>query len=120
MDEFLTRKAPDYLQTSFTVSSDVHTRMLRSSSTYQVYVPKHNLDISPYLLFFLAAQFWNSSKFKIQYPSKILKSNMLDGHILYFLLRKINVHAALPGVSAEYTANLVCDYCFYVEEHMVD
>ena len=45
---------------------------------------------------------------------------MLDGHILYFLLRKINVHAALPGVSAEYTANLVCYYCFYVEEHMVD
>jgi len=32
-------EAPDYLQTSFTFSSDVHTKLLRSSSTCQLYVP---------------------------------------------------------------------------------
>ena len=36
-------KAPDYLQTYFTLSLDVHTKLLRSSSSYQIYVPKLNL-----------------------------------------------------------------------------
>ena len=28
---------------------------------------------------------------------------MLDGHVLHFVLGKHNIHAAIPGVSAEYT-----------------
>jgi len=28
---------------------------------------------------------------------------MLDGHILHFVLSKHNIHAAIPGGSAEYT-----------------
>ena len=49
---------------------------------------------------------------------------MFDGHIIHFLLIKLNVHAAIPGVTAEYTLLLRklihFFYCFYIEEHMVD
>jgi len=49
---------------------------------------------------------------------------MFDGHIIHFLLSKLNVHAAIPGVTAEYTLLLrkliLFFYCFYIEEHMVD
>ena len=38
-------EAPDYLNTYFTFSSDVHTKLLRSTSAYQLYVSKPNLKI---------------------------------------------------------------------------
>ena len=67
---------------------------------------------------------WNFLIYKIQNPSSNLKDDMFDGHIIHFLLIKLNVHAAIPGVTAEYTLLLRklihFFYCFYIEEHMVD
>jgi len=37
--------APEYLRTSFTFATDIHARLLRSSSSFQLYTPKHYLDI---------------------------------------------------------------------------
>ena len=31
--------APDYLRSSFTFASDIHARLLRSSSNFQLYTP---------------------------------------------------------------------------------
>ena len=95
--------APDYLQTSFSFSSDVHTTLLRSSSTYQLYVPKHNLYFAK-PSFFSGSSIWNSLTYEIQNPTSIQQFKfMFDGHILHFLFSQINVYAAIPGVSAEYT-----------------
>ena len=80
-------EAPAYLKTSFTFSSDVNTLLLWSSSTYQLYVPKPNLEIFRHTFFFLAAQFgtlWHM-KFKVQHPSNIFKDNIFDWHILHCL-----------------------------------
>ena len=37
MFKIIRGKAPDYLQTSFTLSLDMHTKLLSSSSSYQIY-----------------------------------------------------------------------------------
>jgi len=37
--------APDYLISSFIFASDIHARLLRSSSNFQLYTPKLHLEI---------------------------------------------------------------------------
>ena len=37
--------APEYLRTSFTFATDSHSRLLRSSSFFQLYTPKPHLEI---------------------------------------------------------------------------
>ena len=37
--------APEYLRTSFTFATDIHARLLRSSSSFQLYTPKPYLEI---------------------------------------------------------------------------
>jgi len=37
--------APEYLRTSFTVSTGIHARLLRSSTSFQLYTPKPHLKI---------------------------------------------------------------------------
>ena len=36
---------PEYLWSSFTLASDIHTRLLRSSSNFHLYTPKPHLEI---------------------------------------------------------------------------
>ena len=36
---------PQYLRTSFTFATDIHARLLRSSSSFQLYTPKPHLEI---------------------------------------------------------------------------
>ena len=64
-------EAPDYSQTSFTFSSDVHTKMLRSSSTYQLYVAKPNLEIFSNTFVFSDSSIWNSLTYEIQNSTSI-------------------------------------------------
>ena len=45
MNKAMRGEAPDYLNTYFTFFSDVHTKRLRSTSAYQLYVSKPNLKI---------------------------------------------------------------------------
>ena len=44
--------APDYLKTSFTFTSEIHTRLLRSSSTYHLYTPRPRHELSTIHLHF--------------------------------------------------------------------
>ena len=62
--------APDYLTTSFPFTSEIHTRLLRSSSTYQLYTPRASHELFRHLHFqgllsgilSLTHQMLNSSK----------------------------------------------------------
>jgi len=36
---------PEYYRSSFTFASDIHARLLRSSSNFQLYTPKPHLEI---------------------------------------------------------------------------
>ena len=49
--------APEYLRTSFTFAIDSHSRLLRSSSFFQLYTPKPHLEIYRINLFFLVHPF---------------------------------------------------------------
>jgi len=45
--------APEYLRTSFTFVTGIHARLLRSSSSFQLYTPKPHLQIYPFEIQFL-------------------------------------------------------------------
>ena len=52
--------APDYLTTSFTFTSEIHTRLLRSSSTYHLYTPRPRHEIYRHSFTYSGASVWNS------------------------------------------------------------
>ena len=61
--------APEYLRSSFTFASDIHARLLRSSSNFQLYTPKPHLEIYRNTFVFSGSSIWNSR------PSYIHNSN---------------------------------------------
>jgi len=64
--------APEYLRSSFTFASDIHARLLRSSSNFQLYTPKPHLEIYRNTFVFLCSSVWNSL------PSCIHNSNSVQ------------------------------------------
>ena len=61
--------APEYLMSSFTFASDIHARLLRSSSNFQLYTPKPHLEIYQNTFVFSGSPVCNSL------PSHIDNSN---------------------------------------------
>ena len=61
--------APDYLITSFT--SEIHTRLLRSSSTYHVYTPRPRRELFRHSFTCSGASVWNAPPVNIQNASNI-------------------------------------------------
>ena len=71
---------PEYYRSSFTFASDIHARLLRSSSTFQLYTPKPHLEIYRNTFVFSGSSVWNSL------PSYIHNSNSVhhfndQGHV---------------------------------------
>ena len=64
--------APEYLRKSFTVATDIHARLLRSSSSFQLYTPKPHLEIYRNTVAFSGSSIWNSL------PSCIQNSNSVQ------------------------------------------
>jgi len=52
--------APEYLRSAFTVTSDIHARLLRSSSNSQLYTPKPHLEIYRNTFVCSGSSVWNS------------------------------------------------------------
>ena len=52
--------APEYLRSSFTFASDMHARLLRSSSNLQLYTPKPRLEIYRNTFVFSGSSVWSS------------------------------------------------------------
>ena len=50
----------DYLRSSFTIASDIHARLLRSSSNFQLYTPKPHSKIYRNTFVFSGSSVWNS------------------------------------------------------------
>ena len=71
--------APEYLRTSFTFATDIHTRLLRSTSRFQLYTPKPHLDIFRNRFVFSCSSIWNSLHSYIQNSNSVqhLKSQYL-------------------------------------------
>ena len=53
-------EAPEYLMSALTFTSDIHTRLLRSSSNFQLYTPKPHLKIYRNTFVFSGSSVWNS------------------------------------------------------------
>ena len=52
--------APEYFRSSFTFASDIHARLLRSSSNFQLYTPKPHYEIYRNTFVFSGSSVWNS------------------------------------------------------------
>ena len=75
--------APAYLRNSFPFATDIHARLLRSSSSFQKYTPKPHLDIYRNTFVFYGSPVWNSL------PSYLQNSNSIQ-HFKCQYLRWIN------------------------------
>ena len=51
--------APEYLRSTFTFTSDIHARLLRSSSNFQLYTTKPHLEIYRNTFVFSGSSVWN-------------------------------------------------------------
>ena len=63
--------APDYLTTFFTFTSEIHTRLLRSSSTYHLYTPRPRHELFRHSFTFSGDSAWNSLPVNIQNTSNV-------------------------------------------------
>ena len=64
-------EAPEYLRSTFTFTSDIHTTLLRSSSNFQLYTPK------PYLEIYRNTFVFSGSSVRNSLPSYIHNSNSI-------------------------------------------
>ena len=74
---------PEYLRSSFTFASDIHPRLLRSSSNFQLSTPKPHLEIYRNTFVVSGSSVWNS------FPSYIHNSNSVQ-HFKAQYLRWVN------------------------------
>ena len=51
--------ALDYLKNDFVFTSEIHSRLLRSSSNFQLYTPRPNTELCRNLLIFSCTSIWN-------------------------------------------------------------
>ena len=72
MFETIRGNAPEYLRKSFTFATDIHARLLRSSSSFQLYTPKPHLEIYRNTFIFSGPSVW------ISLPSYIKNSNSVQ------------------------------------------
>ena len=63
--------ATDYLRSSFTFASDIHTRLLRSSSNSELYTPKPHLEMSRNTFVVSGSSVWNSLPSYIHYSNSV-------------------------------------------------
>ena len=63
--------APDYLTTSFTFTSEIHTRLIRSSSTYHSYTPRPRHELFHHSLTCYGASVWNTLPVNTQNASNV-------------------------------------------------
>jgi len=52
--------APDYLKNDFVFTSEIHSRLIRSSSNFQLHTPIPNTDLFRTLFIFSGTSIWNS------------------------------------------------------------
>ena len=58
--------SPNYLKISFTFTSDIHSRTLRSSHETQLYIPKPRIELFRNTFVFYGSSIWKSI-FKVRY-----------------------------------------------------
>ena len=75
--------APEYLMSAFTFASDIHARLLRSSSNFQLFTPKPHLEIYRKTFVVSGSSVWN------YLPSYIHNSNSVQ-HFKAQYLRWVN------------------------------
>ena len=67
----LNGNAPEYLQTSFTFTSEIHSRLLRSTSNAQLYTPRPNTELFRTSFAFSGTSIWNSLPYHVKQSSSL-------------------------------------------------
>ena len=68
---------PDYLKSSFTFTSDIHPRILRSTSEYQLYTQRPNCELFRNTFEFSGSSIWNSLPHSVQNAPTIQQFKIL-------------------------------------------
>ena len=71
MYKTLRGNGPDYLKTAFTFTAHIHSRLLHSSTTYQLYSPQPNSELFRHTFVFSGTSIWNSIPHYIQNSSSV-------------------------------------------------
>lgn len=71
MFKSLNGQAPEYLKDSFTFTSDVRTRTLRSSSNLQLYSPRPNSELFRKSFVYSGSNIWNALPYHIKNANSI-------------------------------------------------
>jgi len=78
--------ASDYLKSDFVFTSEIHSRLLRSSSNFQLYTPRLRTELLRNSFICLGTSIWNSIPEYIKTASsvKLVKSLYLRWYQQYF------------------------------------
>ena len=60
MDPIVCGDPPDYLKNDFVFTSEIHSRLLRSSFNFQLYTPKPKTELFRNSFIFSGTSIWNS------------------------------------------------------------
>ena len=74
--------SPDYLRNSFTFTSNIHDRTLRSSSQFQLYSPRPNTELFRKSLVYSGSVIWNSLPYHVKNASSVIQFKRLYLHLI--------------------------------------
>ena len=77
MYKTLNGKSPEYLKVLFTFTSDIHSRLLRSITNEQLYIPRPNKDLYRNSFAFSGSSIWNSLPLTLKQSSSIAQFKRL-------------------------------------------
>jgi len=111
--------APDYLTTYFTFTSEIHTRLLRSSSTYHLYTPRPRHELFHHSFLCSGASVWNALPVNIQNASNVKQFKRLylrwfrnsARYLYYAMLHRLK---KISNVCQKYEFNVMTDMMSYM------
>ena len=100
------RDASDYLKNDFAFTSEIHSRLLRSSSNFQLYTPKRNTELFELIHFFRHFHFG------------ILFLNTLKLHLLWNVLNLCIKDGINDRLNASSAFMILCSVCHFHHVHV--
>ena len=74
--------SPDYLRNTFTLTSNIHDRTLRSTSQFQLYSPKPNSELFRKSFVYSGSVIWNNLPYYVKNASSVIQFKRLYLHLI--------------------------------------